>query len=132
MEYLEKLPINILRARWEGLWQTDAPQRMGKTMLVKSIEYKKREQSGAGLTAEQKNQLGKLIKHYQRNPKAFDPGRVLKPGTKLIRHYEGQKHIVTVLEDGFEYNGQQASSLSKIAKEITGTAWNGWTFFRAS
>lgn len=129
MECLERLSINILRARWEEFWQRDAPQRMGKTMLVKSIEYKKREQSGAGLTAEQKNQLDKLIKQYQRNPKVFDQGRVLKAGTRLVRHYSGQKHIVTVLGDGFEYQGQKFASLSKIATKITGTNWNGWLFF---
>ena len=34
-----------------------------------------------------------------------------------------------VLEDGFEWKGARHRSLSVIAKAITGTNWNGWTFF---
>ena len=126
---LEKLSTSDLRKLWRGFWQLDPPDRMGRTMMIKSIQFKQREQEGAALTIEQKTQLDKLIKQYQRDPKSFDQGRVLKAGTKLVRNYNGQKHIVRVLKDGFEYQGQQFTSLSKIAGEITGTAWNGWRFF---
>ena len=34
-----------------------------------------------------------------------------------------------VLEDGFAWNGERYTSLSTIAKTITGTSWNGWSFF---
>jgi Protein of unknown function (DUF2924) len=36
---------------------------------------------------------------------------------------------VTVLRDGFEYEGRPYRSLSAIARATTGTRWNGWTFF---
>ena len=36
---------------------------------------------------------------------------------------------VTVLEKGFEYGNQVYGSLSAIAREITGTNWNGMLFF---
>ncbi len=50
-------------------------------------------------------------------------------GTELIRRYKGRDIIVTVLEDGFFYEGQRYRSLSAIAKEVTGTNWNGFDFF---
>jgi hypothetical protein len=50
-------------------------------------------------------------------------------GTRLIREYQGVEHSVTVLRDGFEYQGRPYQSLSAIARAITGTRWNGWTFF---
>jgi len=50
-------------------------------------------------------------------------------GTRLIREYQGVEHVVTVLQDGFEYEGGPYRSLSAIARAITGTRWNGWTFF---
>jgi hypothetical protein len=50
-------------------------------------------------------------------------------GTKLVREYQGVEHVVTVLADGFEYEGRPYRSLSAIARAITGTRWNGWTFF---
>ena len=51
------------------------------------------------------------------------------PGTILTREYRGEVHQVTVLEQGCEYNGKVYRSLSGIAKEITGTQWNGKVFF---
>lgn len=59
---------------------------------------------------------------------ARDP-RLPKVGTLLTREFKGKVHVVKVLEDGFEYDGRQYKSLSKIATEIAGTRWNGYTFF---
>jgi hypothetical protein len=50
-------------------------------------------------------------------------------GTRLIREYQGVEQVVTVLQVGFEWRGQPYKSLSAIARAITGTRWNGWTFF---
>jgi hypothetical protein len=46
-----------------------------------------------------------------------------------LRRHQGIEHVVTVLADGFEYEGRPYRSLSAIARAITGTRWNGWTFF---
>jgi len=51
-------------------------------------------------------------------------------GTRYQRVWKGQKYEVTVLEDGkFEYAGEVFNSLSAIARNITGTRWNGKLFF---
>ena len=50
-------------------------------------------------------------------------------GTRLLREHGGVEHSVTVLADGFEYEGRPYKSLSAVARHITGTRWNGWTFF---
>lgn len=50
-------------------------------------------------------------------------------GTRLIREWQGVEHVVTVTNDGFEWQGQPYKSLSAIARAITGTRWNGWVFF---
>jgi hypothetical protein len=59
---------------------------------------------------------------------ARDP-RLPQPGTLLTREFKGKVHVVTVLADGFEYEGRQYKSLSKIGTEIAGTRWNGFVFF---
>jgi DUF2924 family protein len=59
---------------------------------------------------------------------ARDP-RLPPAGTTLTRIHDGVEHKVTVLETGFEYGGQCYRSLSKIARIITGTPWNGFLFF---
>jgi hypothetical protein len=50
-------------------------------------------------------------------------------GTTLRRLYRGQTVEVKILKDGFEYQGRQYGSLSAIAREATGTRWNGLLFF---
>ena len=57
------------------------------------------------------------------------PGRRVKPGSVIMREYEGSVHEVTVLPDGFLWQGKSWPSLSAIALEITGTKWNGPRFF---
>jgi hypothetical protein len=50
-------------------------------------------------------------------------------GTVLTREYQGRALHVTVMADGFEYEGQLYKSLSAIAKAVTGSHWNGYLFF---
>jgi hypothetical protein len=52
----------------------------------------------------------------------------LKAGTTLGRELNGRMHRVSVLADGFAYDGKTYSSSSKIAFAITGTRWNGPRF----
>ncbi len=53
----------------------------------------------------------------------------IKPGTRLVRVWQGSLHEVTVLDAGFSYRGQTYASLSVIARQITGTRWSGPQFF---
>jgi hypothetical protein len=54
----------------------------------------------------------------------------LAPGTILSREYQNRKHVVKILEDEkVEYKGEVYTSLSAVARKITGTQWNGWKFF---
>ena len=55
--------------------------------------------------------------------------RAVKPGTLLVREWEGTLQRVVVLESGFAWNGGTYESLSKVARAITGTNWNGPRFF---
>ena len=50
-------------------------------------------------------------------------------GEFLTKTYKGSDYQVQVLEDGFEFNGHHYRSLSRIAREITDTVWNGFLFF---
>jgi hypothetical protein len=59
---------------------------------------------------------------------ATDP-RLPMPGTVISRDYRGRRISVEVRENGFEYEGRLYKSLSSIAREVTGTKWNGFLFF---
>jgi len=57
------------------------------------------------------------------------PEIALKPGTRLVRTWNGKSYHVLVGDEGFEYDGRQFGSLSHIAEEITGAHWSGPRFF---
>jgi hypothetical protein len=55
--------------------------------------------------------------------------RLPLPGALLTRKWKGRTLLVEVLKNGFRYENRHYSSLSAIAIAITGTRWNGLTFF---
>jgi len=57
------------------------------------------------------------------------PSRKLTPGTRLVRDWHDVGHVVTVLDDGFDYDGRRWTSLTAIARAITGAKWSGPRFF---
>ena len=127
---LSELSLEQLRRQWKAKWGLSPHKFIGRVMLEKSLEFKLLESDGYGLNLEQKEKLDKLIQDYKKNPKLFDHhNQVLKPGTKLVRTYKGKKYSVIVKDNGFEYDGQIYSSLTKIANNVTGTHWNGLVFF---
>ena len=50
-------------------------------------------------------------------------------GTRLVREWDGVEHTVTVMRDGFEWQGRRFKSLSAAARAISGSNWNGYRFF---
>ncbi|MAI61862.1 MAG: hypothetical protein CBB87_05115 [Micavibrio sp. TMED27] len=126
---MNELSLEELRGRWTEAWGKRPHGTMGRRMMLKSLEFKQREKEADGLSPERQNRLDELVKSYKRNPDGFDKTAQLKPGTRLVRVYNGKKHSVLVKANGFEYEGETYTSLSKIANEITGSRWNGWLFF---
>jgi hypothetical protein len=55
--------------------------------------------------------------------------RLPMPGSIIVKEHRGKTIMVRVLDRGFEYDGGRFDSLSAIAKDITGTKWNGFVFF---
>jgi len=73
--------------------------------------------------------LRQLARDFERKPSASATMRRIKPGTRIIREWDGDTHEVTVVRDGYSYRGQHYDSLSAIARKITGTRWSGPVFF---
>lgn len=55
--------------------------------------------------------------------------RLPPSGAVITREYKGRKMVVTVLGNGFEYDGNVYRSLTAVAEKVTGTHWNGYHFF---
>lgn len=129
MDDLRELPLDDLRAMWTKTWGKPPHGTMGRTMMAESMKFKQREQETGGLKSKEQERLDELVQRYKHNPNSFDKAIQLKPGTRLVRTWKGRKHCVTVIRDGFEYEGEIYASLSHIANTITGSRWNGWLFF---
>ena len=130
---LKTTPTPELRTLWRDLFETEPP-RQNRRFLESRLAYRIQELEYGELkpaTVERLEALGEALdggKAEVRRQRTDD-----RPiaGTRLIREYQGVEHCVTVLADGFEYQGRPYKSLSAIARAITGTRWNGWVFFRA-
>jgi hypothetical protein len=64
----------------------------------------------------------------QRVESALRRASALSPARALCEWHD-RTHTVTVTDEGFEYTGKHYSSLTKIAKKITGAHWSGPRFF---
>jgi len=77
-----------------------------------------------------KDRLLRIAQHFKEIGEATIRARPeLKPGTRLMRQWQGRTYDVQVLDDGFSWQGTRYRSLSAIARQITGTAWSGPLFF---
>lgn len=83
------------------------------------------------LSPEIQHKIDKLVEQYDKTQRVEKDNKVLSiaDGTKLIREFKGRRYSVTVLQNGYDYNGKRYKSLSAIANKITGTRWNGKKFF---
>lgn len=89
------------------------------------------EEQHGSLSPKVQREIDKLVENYDRTQNIEKDNKVLSitDGTKLVREFKGKRYSVTVIPNGFEYNGRTYKSLSAIANEITGTRWNGKKFF---
>jgi hypothetical protein len=121
----------VLKARWRELFDTEPPA-YNRRFLESRLAYRIQELAYGGLSRETQERLKALAKQYaDQGPAERKIRPALRPiaGTKLIREWQGVEYCVTVRANDFEYLGRPYKSLSSVAREITGTNWNGWIFF---
>jgi hypothetical protein len=130
LDRLAGMPIVQLRLAWAKLFRKDPPKSFGPDLLRRSIAHRIQEKASGGLSRPAQRLLDQAMKAFATKPngKIVLPRRI-KPGSVLVREWKGKSHRVTVLADGFVYDGDIYSNLSEIAVLITGTRWNGPRFF---
>jgi hypothetical protein len=128
---LQALPTPELKRQWRELFGTEPPP-FNRPYLQSRLAYRIQELAYGGLKAEARARLEALGEQLDGGNVALRRIRADSrplPGTRLVREWQGVRHVVTVRADGFEYEGRPYRSLSAVARHITGTRWNGWTFF---
>jgi hypothetical protein len=133
--HLRGLDLSGLRARWQSIFQRQAPTHLTRHLLFAVIAYRLQAERFGDLDHTTKQVLDATTAK-EAGPTmscrltSFDQKRTkLTPGTVLVREWDRQSQRVMVMANGFAWNGQTYDSLSKVAFAITGTKWNGPRFF---
>lgn len=127
---IERLDLPELRTEWRRLYRKPPPHRLSRDLLIRGIAHKIQEAVHGGLSKPTLRRL-KILSDQTASGAGnkLERQTAFKPGTKLLREWNGTTHEVQVLADGFEWRGQTYASLSKIAQAITGAHWSGPRFF---
>jgi len=112
-------------AEWHRRTGTQAPPAFGSGLLARALAH---DLQAKALGALSKADAKRLLT-FGNSGKLDSASGSVKPGTWLSRTWHGEVHQVIVLESGFEYRSERFSSLSEIAKRITGAHWSGPRFF---
>lgn len=128
---LKAMTVKELKAEWENLFDRPAPNN-SHAYLQQRLAYRVQELAYGGLTKPVTailNALADEVEGKKVRKSAISDPRNPVIGTRLVREWDGVGHVITVLKDGFDWQGRRYKSLSAIARDITGTRWNGYRFF---
>lgn len=117
---IENLDRSALIEKYQKLYGLPPPFRMSRNIIAMAIAYRLQEQASGGLNPV----LRRNLVAGQVNPSA------VSVGTVLIREWQGQHHTVTVYGDAVEYRCEHFTSLSAVARRITGQQRSGPAFFK--
>jgi hypothetical protein len=129
---LEELPTmerkELLR-HWRDLFDPVPNPALRREMLIPILAYRIQEKAFGGLKESTERKLRGLADQGVAGEMSAQRSLRPKIGTRYVREHAGKLHEVTVLESGYEYEESTYSSLSEIARTITGTKWSGPAFF---
>jgi len=124
IERIRSLGLDELRARWRATFRSSPPPAFTKDLVARFLCWHIQEQAFGELAADTATLLDGVA---HGDKPAMD--RRLKAGTVLVREYQGERHTVTVVLGGYAWRDTTYTSLSMVARAITGTSWNGYRFF---
>ena len=130
---LKTTPTPELKKQWRDLFDSEPPA-FNRRYLESRLAYRIQELAYGGLKPETVRRLERLGEELDggdrvKSRRRADHSDRPIAGTRLVREWKGVEHVVTVLVDGYEWQGRPYKSLSAIARAITGTRWNGRVFF---
>jgi hypothetical protein len=122
-EFLRKRIAWRIQARAEGDLSERARRRAGELADDADLRIRTLRDPIKSGSAEVRARTATSHMRSSRDP------RLPLPGTLLAREFKGRDIVVKVLDNDFEFEGHRYKSLSAIAKEVTGSKWNGFLFF---
>ena len=115
---------------WKQLFNVSPNPKLRRDLMIPILGYRMQEQAFGSLNSSVRTRLSKLATSFEIEPNStLSSAPAIKPGTRLVRQWGDQVHLVNVEPNGYEYRGIRYQSLSEIARLITGTRWSGPLFF---
>lgn len=114
-----------LRVAWAAAFGDAPPHFLSMIFMRKALIWQDQCRAFGGLTTDVK----RVLKAAEGGKQVRSSAPAIKPGTQLVREWNGRRYQVEVRDDGFVMNGERYKSLSAIALQITGTTWSGPRFF---
>jgi hypothetical protein len=121
LRQIELMHPTKLRSEWLHLLKTQPPCLSADLMRL-ALAYRLQERRLGGMKASTVRELSKRAGRAK-------PRVGLKPGTRLVRSWNGRTIDVLVTPGGYLHNDKTYRSLSQVAREVTGTSWSGPRFF---
>lgn len=122
---LDQMSRSELVECYTAVLNADPPKRLGTRTLARIIAWEIQAKRYGGLKKSVQNELRRIAEEHTVRP----PETRTRPGTRLVREWNGVKHVVDVEPDGIRYLGKTYKSLTAVAKKITGVHWSGPRFF---
>lgn len=130
LKALQAMSASQLRGLWQTTFGEPHPVSVHQGFLLRALAYHFQEKAYGGLSASLRRRLLAYAQEVKLKGHIASLARAkIKPGTRLVREWRGDTHVVTAHEAEFEYGGKRYRSLSEIARAITGTRWSGPAFF---
>ena len=115
---------------WKQFFHADPSSDLRRDLMIPILAYRIQEQALGSLSARAQERLRQLSLAVEKGTDSAVTGVPrIRPGTRLVRQWGDQVHLMSVHVNGYEYQGTRYRSLSEIARLITGTRWSGPLFF---
>lgn len=125
----------VLIKSWTKVYGRPPPKRTSNRLLTLSYHYHRQVALQGGLSKRTLRQLKAWANGdgpAGAKTVSSDGLGSVAPGTRLIREWNGKNHVVDIDGEAILYRGQTYTSLSAVARAITGARWSGPRFFEVT
>jgi hypothetical protein len=128
IEAIGVMNVDELRTAWRDHFD-DEPRMRTPSLLRQEFAWRVQVQHQGDMDARLKQRLARLARQGEGSKKPTRASPKMSPGSTLVKEWDGVAYRVTILKEGYAFEGEVYRSLSVIARRITGVHWSGPRFF---
>ncbi|MGX9357242.1 DUF2924 domain-containing protein [Roseobacteraceae bacterium S113] len=119
---IERLDRGGCLDRWRDAFGRPPPKYLSPQFMKRVLIWELQNRELSELSAKTERRLKQIAS-------GKTPPEQAKPGSHLVREWNGRTYQVEVVDGGYLMDGRIWRSLSAIARHITGARWSGPRFF---